>query len=69
MLGILLMHELGHFWAARYYQVDASLPYFLPVPVLPGTFGAFIRIRSAIVSKRSSSSLPKCATTSIENAK
>lgn len=52
MLGILLMHELGHFWAARYYRVDASLPYFLPVPVLPGTFGAFIRIRSAIVSKQ-----------------
>jgi membrane-associated protease RseP (regulator of RpoE activity) len=52
MLGILLMHELGHFWAARYYHVNASLPYFLPVPVLPGTFGAFIRIRSAILSKR-----------------
>lgn len=52
MLGILLMHELGHFWVARYYRVDASLPYFLPVPMLPGTFGAFIRIRSAIVSKR-----------------
>ncbi|MEI9813389.1 MAG: hypothetical protein WDO18_12435 [Acidobacteriota bacterium] len=32
--------------------MDASLPYFLPVPVLPGTFGAFIRIRSAIVSKQ-----------------
>ncbi len=52
MLGILLMHELGHFWAARYYQVNASLPFFLPVPILPGTFGAFIRIRSAILSKR-----------------
>jgi membrane-associated protease RseP (regulator of RpoE activity) len=31
--------------------VDSSLPFFLPSPVL-GTFGAFIRIRSPIYSKR-----------------
>ena len=52
LLGVLLAHEMGHFWTARYYHVNASLPYFLPVPTLIGTFGAFIRIRSAIVSKR-----------------
>ena len=39
--------------ACRYYGVDASLPYFLPVPfVLTGTFGAFIRIRQPIPTKR-----------------
>ncbi len=52
LIGVLLTHEMGHFLTARYYHVDASLPYFLPVPTLIGTFGAFIRIRSAIVSKR-----------------
>ncbi len=52
LVGVLLAHEMGHFVTARYYQVDASLPYFLPVPTLIGTFGAFIRIRSAILSKR-----------------
>lgn len=52
LVGVLLAHELGHYFMARYYLVDASLPYFLPVPTLIGTFGAFIRIRSAIVSKR-----------------
>jgi membrane-associated protease RseP (regulator of RpoE activity) len=52
LVGVLLAHEMGHFLTARYYQVDASLPYFLPVPTLIGTFGAFIRIRSAILSKR-----------------
>lgn len=52
LLGVLLAHEMGHFWTARYYRVNASLPYFLPVPTLIGTFGAFIRIRSAILSKR-----------------
>jgi membrane-associated protease RseP (regulator of RpoE activity) len=52
LVGVLLAHELGHYFTARYYLVDASLPYFLPVPTLIGTFGAFIRIRSAILSKR-----------------
>jgi membrane-associated protease RseP (regulator of RpoE activity) len=52
LLAILMAHEMGHYLAARYYQVDASLPFFIPVPTLIGTFGAFIRIRSAILSKR-----------------
>ena len=52
LITILLAHELGHYLAAAYYRVDASLPYFLPAPTLIGTFGAFIRIRSAIYSKR-----------------
>ena len=52
LIGVLLAHEMGHFLTARYYHVDATLPFFLPVPTLIGTFGAFIRIRSAIVSKR-----------------
>ena len=52
LLTILLAHEMGHFLAARYYHVDATLPFFLPAPTLIGTFGAFIRIRSAILSKR-----------------
>ncbi len=52
LLGVLLSHEMGHFWTARYYGVNASLPYFLPMPTLIGTLGAFIRIRSAILSKR-----------------
>ena len=52
LMVILLGHEFGHYLAARYYQVDVSLPYFLPAPTLIGTFGAFIRIRSPILSKR-----------------
>jgi membrane-associated protease RseP (regulator of RpoE activity) len=51
LLTILLAHEFGHYCAAVYYRVDASLPYFLPSPVF-GTFGAFIRVRSPIYSKR-----------------
>ena len=52
LVGILLAHELGHYLTCRYYGVDASLPYFLPAPTFIGTFGAFIRIRSPIYSKR-----------------
>jgi membrane-associated protease RseP (regulator of RpoE activity) len=52
LLTILLAHECGHYLACLYYGVDASLPYFIPAPTLMGTFGAFIRIRSAIYSKR-----------------
>ena len=46
-----MAHELGHYLAAMYHRVDASLPYFMPSPFL-GTFGAFIRVRSPIYSKR-----------------
>jgi len=53
LLSVLLAHEFGHYIAARYYHVDATLPFFLPAPTLIGTLGAFIRIRSAILSKRS----------------
>jgi membrane-associated protease RseP (regulator of RpoE activity) len=52
LLTILLAHEMGHYLTCLYYGIDASLPYFLPSPLLIGTFGAFIRIRSPITTKR-----------------
>ena len=53
ILLILGSHEFGHYFACRYYDVDASLPYFLPMPVLlTGTLGAVIRIRQPMPGKR-----------------
>lgn len=53
ILAILGCHEMGHYFACRYYGVDASLPFFIPAPLpLTGTLGAFIRIREPIPSKR-----------------
>jgi membrane-associated protease RseP (regulator of RpoE activity) len=56
LLTILVAHEMGHYLAARYYRVDATLPFFIPFPVpgfsLVGTLGAFIRIRSPIPHRR-----------------
>ena len=51
LLGILMAHEMGHYLACVHYDVDASWPYFMPVPTPIGTMGAFIRIRSPIYSK------------------
>lgn len=46
IMGILGVHEMGHFAAARFHRVDASLPFFIPMPLPPiGTFGAVIRMR------------------------
>ncbi|HVB59404.1 MAG TPA: site-2 protease family protein [Candidatus Acidoferrales bacterium] len=52
LLGILLAHELGHYFACKIYGIDVSYPYFIPAPTLFGTFGAFIRIRSPITTRR-----------------
>jgi Zn-dependent protease len=55
LLGILLVHELGHYFAARRYGIDASPPYFLPVPpnLSPiGSLGAYIRLRSPVLDRR-----------------
>jgi len=52
MLGVLGIHELGHYAAARYHGVDVTLPYFIPFPSLLGTMGAVINIRGHIPSRR-----------------
>jgi hypothetical protein len=55
LLGILLVHELGHYFVARRYAIDVSPPYFIPVPpnLSPiGGLGAFIRLRSAVYDRR-----------------
>lgn len=52
LLTILLAHEMGHYFACVRYRLDATLPYFLPAPTFIGTFGAFIRIRSIIYSRK-----------------
>ena len=54
LMSILLAHEMGHYVMCRRYHVDATLPYFIPMPALSfvGTLGAFIRMRSPIPDRR-----------------
>jgi len=54
LLAILTAHEFGHYLFCRYYGVDATLPFFIPQPplLIPGTFGAFIRMKSPVPSRR-----------------
>ena len=53
LLGILSVHEFGHYFAARRWGIRASLPYFIPLPFsFLGTLGAVIRLRSPIPHRR-----------------
>ncbi len=55
LMAILGLHELAHYVVATRHHVDASLPFFLPVPppfLIFGTFGAFISLREPIPSKK-----------------
>ena len=58
-LGILTIHEFGHYFTARYYNIKVTLPYYIPLwlgfvfmPFTIGTMGAFIRIKEPIKSRK-----------------
>ena len=53
LLSILGVHEFAHYFTARYWGIRVTLPYFIPAPITPiGTFGAVIKMKSAIPSRR-----------------
>jgi membrane-associated protease RseP (regulator of RpoE activity) len=54
LLLILGVHEMGHYYASKKHHVEASLPYFIPLPppFLLGTFGALISTREPIPDRK-----------------
>ncbi len=53
VLGILMTHEMGHFLLALRHRIPASLPFFIPVPILPfGTMGAVIGLKGSRADRR-----------------
>ncbi len=54
LLLILLCHEMGHYYLSRRWRIEASLPYFLPVPppFFAGTMGAVIKMKGPIPERK-----------------
>lgn len=55
LLFILTCHEFGHWFAARRYGLDATLPFYIPVPPFlspVGTLGAVIKMRTPLYNRR-----------------
>ena len=53
LLGILLAHELSHYFVARRYGSPVSLPFFIPMPYsLMGTMGAVIVQRAPMRDRK-----------------
>jgi len=58
IIFVLGVHEFGHYFAAVYHKVKATLPYFIPFPPIPGffnfgTMGAVIKTKQVIPDNRS----------------
>ena len=52
LMTILLVHELSHYFASKKHHTKATLPYFIPAPTIIGTFGAFIKMKSPIMTRK-----------------
>ncbi|GAQ95089.1 peptidase family M50 [Thermodesulfovibrio aggregans] len=52
IMTILLGHEMGHYFASKVHNTKATLPYFIPAPSIIGTFGAFIKMKSPIFTRK-----------------
>jgi membrane-associated protease RseP (regulator of RpoE activity) len=54
IIAILLCHEMGHYLMCRRHGVRATLPFFIPFPILSpfGTLGAVIRMDSRLPDRR-----------------
>jgi membrane-associated protease RseP (regulator of RpoE activity) len=52
LMTILGIHELGHYFTARFYKIQTTLPYFIPVPFFLGTFGAYIQMRTPAPNRK-----------------
>ena len=53
LMGILLAHELSHYFVARRYGSPVSLPYFIPMPFsILGTMGALIVQRAPMRNRK-----------------
>jgi membrane-associated protease RseP (regulator of RpoE activity) len=52
IISILGLRDLGRYFVAKFYKIDTNLPYFIPLPFLPGTYGCLVQMRSPIPDRK-----------------
>jgi membrane-associated protease RseP (regulator of RpoE activity) len=52
IISILGLRDLGRYLVARFYRIETTLPYFIPLPFPPGTYGCLVQIQSPIPDRK-----------------
>ena len=52
IITILGLRDFGRYFVAKFYKIDTTLPYFIPLPFFPGTYGCLVQIRSPIPNRK-----------------
>ena len=52
IISILGLRDLGRYFVAKFYKVDTNLPYLIPLPIPPGTYGSMVQMRSPIPDRK-----------------
>ena len=52
IIFILGLRDFGRYFVAKFYKIDTTLPYFIPLPFFPGTYGCLVQIRSPIPNRK-----------------
>ncbi len=52
IISILGLRDLGRYLVARFYRIETSVPYLIPLPFPPGTYGCLVQIQSPIPDRK-----------------
>jgi membrane-associated protease RseP (regulator of RpoE activity) len=52
IMFVLGIRDFGRYLVAKFYQIDTTLPYFIPLPFPPGTYGCLVQMRSPIPTRK-----------------
>ena len=52
IIFVLGLRDFGRYFVAKFYKIDTTLPYFIPLPFFPGTYGCLVQIRSPIPNRK-----------------
>jgi membrane-associated protease RseP (regulator of RpoE activity) len=52
IISILGLRDLGRYLVARFYRIETTLPYFIPLPFFPGTYGCLVQMQSPIPNRK-----------------